>query len=97
MDNRLLQLIDDIELLLRQDKRFYDSNDHLFKNNINKLCQVKPIDVTSIVNLAKLNTSPWNNQPVSTNNTIQEEPYDLAGLEKIVSNLKYIINIVDKF
>jgi hypothetical protein len=97
MDNTLLKLIDDIELLLKQDKRFYTSNDYLFKNKINKLCHVKPIDITSIVNLAKLNISPLNNQVVSTSNTIQEEPNDLNELEKIVSNLKYIINIVDKY
>ena len=34
MSESVLNLINDIEILLKQDKRFYNSNDYLFKNKI---------------------------------------------------------------
>jgi hypothetical protein len=106
MYNILLQLIDDIELLLKQDKRFLNSNDHLFKNKINKLSQVKSIDITPIINLAKLNTSSLNGKVISpheekqsfslNNLIIQQEPYNLSTLQNLISKLKQLNNTVDK-
>lgn len=102
MYNILLQLIDDIELLLKQDKRFLNSNDHLFKNKISKLSQVKSIDITPIINLAKLNTSSLNGKVISPHekkqsfSIIQQEPYNLSVLQNLISKLKQLNNNVDK-
>lgn len=57
--SQLLELINDIEILLKQDKRFYLSDDHKYKNKIKALVESnnftnKSIDITSLVNLAKL-------------------------------------------
>jgi hypothetical protein len=75
MDNILLQLIDDIELLLKQDKRFLNSNDHLFKNKINNLNYVKPVDITPFLNLAQLNTKYFQKKEVQKKDVpIQDVP-----------------------
>ena len=60
--SQLLELIDDIEILLKQDKRFCLSDDHKYKNKIKALVESnnftnKSIDITSLVNLAKLQST----------------------------------------
>ena len=37
MKKELLELIDDIEILLKQDKRFYISDDHKYRSKIREL------------------------------------------------------------
>ena len=112
MNNILLQLIDDIELLLKQDNRFFTSNDYLFKNKINKLNYVKPLDVTSLINLSKLNTksskvpisdnvpkcdnTKETTEPIINNIIIEQEPIDLTTLHNIVSKLKELNSTVDR-
>jgi hypothetical protein len=39
MSETILNLINDIEILLKQDKRFYNSKDYLFKNKIQHLAK----------------------------------------------------------
>jgi hypothetical protein len=43
MSESILNLINDIEILLKQDERFYNSNDYLFKNRIKHLATQKPL------------------------------------------------------
>lgn len=96
---KLLELINDLEILLKQDERFYLSDDHKYKEKIIKLAKsnnsFKPIDITPLVNLAKLHTKPAEtiivNQTVETNNT--------DSLRNIITRLselnKKMDNIVD--
>jgi hypothetical protein len=43
MSENILNLINDIEILLKQDERFYNSNDYLFKNRIKNLATQEPL------------------------------------------------------
>lgn len=103
---KLLELINDLEILLKQDERFYLSDDHKYKGKIIKLAKSnnfssKSIDITPLVNLAKLHTKPADtviiNQTVETSNTANTANTD--SLRNIIARLselnKKMDNIVD--
>lgn len=97
---KLLELINDVEILLKQDKRFNLSDDHKYREKIMELVKSdnfnsQPIDITPLINLAKLHNKPAEaiviNQPVQTPNT--------DSLRNIIARLselnKKMDNIVD--
>jgi hypothetical protein len=98
MENKteLLELINDIEILLKQDKRFYLSNDHKYRNNIKNLAESnkfngQSIDVTSFVNLAKLHS-----QKHIIVGTKEIEPVDNSdSLKRIVARLSELNKKMD--
>ena len=94
MEKELLELIDDIEILLKQDKRFYISNDYKYRKKIRKLSKNNKIeqiiDVTSLVNLSKLQK-----QPISEPIIIYKDP-DIDNLLKVINILKKLNNDINK-
>ena len=97
MKKELLELIDDIEILLKQDNRFYISDDHKYRSKIRELSKSNKndqiIDVTSLVNLTKLQK-----QPIPEPIIIYKEP-DMDNLLKVIkiltklnADIKKIIN-----
>lgn len=95
---KLLELIDDIEILLKQDVRFNLSNDHEYRGKIKELAKSngnnsQPIDITPLVNLAKLHTKPAEaiviNQPVQVPNTesLRNIVARLSELNKKMDNI----------
>lgn len=98
MDNKLLDLIDDIEILLKQDDRFFLSDDHKYRNKIKKLASsgksfnAQPIDITPLVNLAKLQEKPI----VIKEEIISGETGNTESLKNIVARLSELNNKMDK-
>jgi hypothetical protein len=91
MNNKILNLIDDIEILLKQDKRFYLSDDHKFRNKIKDLSKSKnsnidPIDVTPIINLVKLNQKKEYEINIQQTKIV----HDIESLKLIVSRLSML-------
>lgn len=89
MDISLNQLIDDIELLLKQDERFYLSNDHTYRSKIKSLSESgnfnnQSVDITPLINLAKINSKP---DPVPL--VIKKEP-DLDVIRNIAKRIAQI-------
>jgi len=101
MNNKLVDLIDDIEILLKQDKRFYLSNDHAYRNKIKDLVKTKnfnsqPIDITPLINLAKLQS---NTKSFKTNIIIKGKSNDnlnIESLKNVVAKLSELNNKMDK-
>ena len=99
MDNKLLGLIDDIELLLKQDDRFFLSNDHHYREKIKKLTSDKnfnaqSIDITPLVNLAKLQRK----QPetIIVKEQVETQTGNTESLRNIVARLSELNNKMDK-
>ncbi len=99
MDNKLLDLIDDIEILLKQDNRFFLSNDHKYRNKIKKLASsgksfnAQPIDITPLVNLAKLQDKPM---VIKEEIPVHVETGNTESLKNIVARLSELNNKMDK-
>jgi hypothetical protein len=96
MDNKILILIDDIEILLKQDKRFHLSDDHNFRNKIKELAKSNklnndPIDITPIVNLVKLNQK----KECEINIQQTKKVYNIDSLKHIIAKLAMLNNKVD--
>ncbi len=100
MDNKLLELIDDIEILLKQDERFFLSNDHKYRNKIKKLASseknfnAQPIDITHLVNLAKLQGQPP--KSIVVKEQVETQTYNIESLKNIVARLSELNNKMDK-
>lgn len=94
MKKELLELINDIEILLKQDKRFYISNDHKYRNKIRELSKSNRndqiIDVTSLVNLSKLQK-----QPIPEPIVIYKDP-DIDNLLKVIKILTKLNDDIKK-
>lgn len=97
---KLLELINDVEILLKQDKRFNLSDDHKYRGKIKQLAKSdnfnsQPIDITPLINLAKLHTKPT--EAIVINQTVQTPNTD--SLRNIIARLselnKKMDNIVD--
>lgn len=94
--SQLHELINDIEILLKQDKRFHLSNDHKYKHKIKALAKSdsfngKSIDITPLINLAKLQTK----QPViiDTNEIVKTD--NSESLRNIVARLSELNKKMD--
>jgi hypothetical protein len=91
MSNKILNLIDDIEILLKQDNRFYLSNDHKFRNKIKDLSKSKnsnidSIDIIPIINLVKLNQKNEYKNNIQQTKTV----HDIESLKLIVARLSML-------
>ena len=98
MDNKLLDLINDIEILLKQDDRFFLSNDHKYRNKIKKLASKKtfnsqPIDITPLVNLAKLLGKQQ--ETIVVKEQVETQIYNTESLKNIVARLSELNNKMD--
>ena len=94
--SQLLELINDIEILLKQDKRFYLSDDHKYKNKIKALVESnnftnKSIDITSLVNLAKLQST----QPIIVDTKEIVEVDNSDALRNIIARLSELNKRMD--
>ena len=86
MSENILNLINDIEILLKRDERFYNSNNHLFKNKIKHLAKNKypsngPISIPyiySLKNLSKLTNKKLKNK--TSNDTCDKNDIDLTEI-----------------
>jgi hypothetical protein len=95
-NSELLELINDMEILLKQDKRFLMSDDHKYKGKIKQLTKhdtfnKQSIDITPLVNLAKLQTK----QPVvvETKEIVETDNSDF--LRNIVARLSELNKKMD--
>ena len=99
MDNKLLELIDDIEILLKQDERFFLSNDHKYRNKIKKLASseknfnAQPIDITPLVNFAKLQGKQQ--ETIVVKEQVETQTYNTESLRNIIARLSELNNKMD--
>jgi hypothetical protein len=93
---QILELINDMEILLKQDKRFHLSNDHKYKDKIKALGKSdsfngKSIDITPLINLAKLQTK----QPVIIDTKEIVETDNSESLKNIITRLSELNKKMD--
>lgn len=93
MNYEIYHLINKIENIIKDDKRFIKKKEYKFKNKIQNLTKTnnikhQSIDITPLLNLAKLNITSYQPQQISYQNNI--------NLDNIYNELNYIDNkIVD--
>lgn len=97
MNYEIEKLINKLENILKKDKRFYENRDYIHKKKIQHLinknsCQNQTIDITSLVNIAKLN-EPKKMQPIIIQNNNNNDNIDLR---QIVKNLAKLNEDLDK-
>lgn len=88
MSESILNLINDIEILLKQDERFYNSNDYLFKNRIKHLATQEPLKAIIPI--------PSGHRISGVNQYGLPNIVSLANLSKLNNNNIDLTNIIDR-